>query len=327
MENRKLNLLQTDDPDYFLDCIDEFYSVIAHEEGNKNVDRVNVSKAKSKSYLLRAFIKFPLLWKLKIQFNRKKDINFASMISGDFRLITPFSFFSPNNYIYMYDVWPRFQKWIFPLLQFFNIKYVFFSSKQVFDSYLVQCPHSSCSAMWVPEAIDISRYHFKDYNDKDIDVMEFGRMFDEYHDKIANTLNDHKKNHVFRKNGQLILFPSVSDFKMALARSKIVICVPSNISHPERAENISTMTLRYLQAMASKCLIVGILPSDILEIFGYNPIVEIEFERADEQIIEVLANFDGYQKLIEKNYHEVKYNHQWHNRWKLIKSKITESYE
>ena len=112
-----------------------------------------------------------------------------------------------------------------------------------------------------------------------------------------------------------------------IGKAKVVICVPSNITHPERAEYISTMTLRYLQAMVSKVLIVGIMPSDMQELFPYMPIVEIDMDHAAAQMLTVLDNYEHYRPLIERNYAEVRQNHQWQNRWAIIKSVMEETYE
>jgi hypothetical protein len=75
------------------------------------------------------------------------------------------------------------------------------------------------------------------------------------------------------------------------------------------------MTLRYLQAMSSKCLIIGILPDEMRDLFEYMPIIEIDFSDPINQILIILENYNQYIDLIEKNYSEVIKNHQWKNRW------------
>ena len=87
-----------------------------------------------------------------------------------------------------------------------------------------------------------------------------------------------------------------------LANSKISIFVPSDITHPNVTGSISTITNRFLQSMASRCLIVGKVPHDMLYLFDYNPIIEIDEENPVAQIEAILANFDTYIPLIEKNY-------------------------
>lgn len=318
-----IRLLESDRKEYFLDCVDELYRTIQQQSGGRAV-RTVVPAGRLKSWLVRKLQNYPLLLKQKIQLTRRPVIHFAAMISGDFWLMIPAGFRSRRNYIYMYDVWPRFQRWIFPMLDFFNIDYVFFSARQVYEDYLRQCPDNSCRAMWLPEALNAEEYHFKPTDRRSIDVLEFGRSYDRYHELIAGPLSRAGKNHIYRKPGMPVLFPGKPAFTAALADSRIVICVPSDISHPQRAEYISTMTLRYLQAMASKCLVVGIMPSDMEEIFGYVPIIEIDMEDAGTQILEILEQYERYLPLIEQNYQQVLAKHQWTNRWEVIRQKMEE---
>ena len=322
----KMRLLQSNDEEYFLDCIDELYSTIEKNQAEFNTTRVLVKHSRFKSFLVRKLILIPSLFKFQPKLKKNEIVNFVSMISGDFRLLIPYAFSSRLNYIYMYDVWPRFHKWIFPLLDFFNVKCVFFSSKQVFEIFNTQYSHIKCKALWLPEALSAQDYSFKNYNDRDIDVLEFGRMYDDYHSRITETLKLKGKKHIYRTAAMDFLFPDKPSFTNALASAKIVICVPSNITHPDRSEFISSMTLRYLQAMVSKCLIIGVLPLDMEEVFGYNPIVEIEMEHAAEQILNLLENYNDYKALIEKNYQHVIQHHQWQNRWEIMSQKIKEGH-
>lgn len=66
--------------------------------------------------------------------------------------------------------------------------------------------------------------------------------------------------------------------------------------------------------MASKCLILGKLPYDMIPLFNYNPIIEIEEDNSVAQIQSILCNFDSYIPLIEKNYEEVNKFHTWDAR-------------
>ncbi|OWK71278.1 glycosyltransferase [Pedobacter sp. AJM] len=321
----KLRLLQSNDGEYFLDCIDELYRTIEKAPAGFDPARKMLKHSRFKSFVVRKLTRYPSLFKLRLRFKQELAVNFVSMISGDFRLLIPYAFKTKLNFVYMYDVWPRFHRWIFPLLDFFNVYYVFFSSKQVMENFNQNYSHIKCRAIWLPEALSAQDYHFKAYHDKEIDVLEFGRMYDEYHHLITGPLQLNGKHHVYRKPGMNLLFPDKPAFSAALAAAKIVICVPSNITHPHRAEYISSMTLRYLQAMASKCLIVGVLPSDMAELFGYNPIVEIDMDHAGDQMLNVLASYEDYHALIERNYNHVIRHHQWENRWQVIQEKIQEA--
>jgi hypothetical protein len=326
MSFKEIRLLEQQEKEYFLDCVDELYGTIA-KDSSVHVIREQVKFSKQKDLVVRLLTKLTFLSRIRLRLRNEPTVNFASMISGDFKLFLPYAFLSRRNYIYMYDTWPRFQKWIFPLLDWLNIRFVFFSSKQVYQDHQRKYPQSRCKSMWLPEAIDATEYDGGTYESKDIDVLEFGRIYEAYHELIRPALAAQGKRHVYRKSGMPLLFPDRPSFIQGLAKAKIVICVPSNITHPERAEYISTMTLRYLQAMVSKVLIVGIMPSDMQELFPYMPIVEIDMDHAGEQILKVLDNYEHYKPLIERNYAEVRQNHQWQNRWAIIKGVMEETYE
>ena len=323
MSFNKIRLLDTQDKIYFQDGIREFYHTI---EGDKsiNVTRKTVPNKRLKSYLVRKLILVPNLFKLKLSLMDNKTINFSALISGDFGALIPYAFFSKQNFLYMHDVWPRFHYWIFPLLDFFNVKYVFFSSKQVWMDHIRKRPNSRCKSMWLPEGINTDEYAFKPLDQKRIDVLEFGRRYEKYHLLIRDGLAAHQKQHIYRRNNAELLFKYKTELTKALSEAKIVICIPSDVTHPERAEYISSMTLRYLQAMASKCLIVGITPFDMVELFDYQAVVEIDIDNPVTQLLEILENYQTYLPLIERNYLEVKKNHQWRNRWEIIKQKITD---
>lgn len=324
MYYKKIRLLEQTDQEYFLDTVDELYGTIA-QDPEFEVTREKVKHGRGKNVVVRLLSKLPFLNRVHLHLGNALVINFAAMISGDFRLLLPYVFLSRQNFVYMYDAWPRFHKWIFPLLDFLNVRFVFFSSKQVWLSHQEKYPLSRCKSMWLPEGIDAAEYLALPFEDKNIDVLEFGRIYKDYHDKILPVLESSGRTHVYPKPGMPLLFPDKASFVAGLSRAKLVVCVPSNITHPERAENISTMTLRYLQAMASKVLIVGIMPSDMQELFPYLPIVELDMENAGEQIVEILNAYETYIPLIERNYTEVWNNHQWKNRWEVMKG-IMEEY-
>jgi hypothetical protein len=82
------------------------------------------------------------------------------------------------------------------------------------------------------------------------------------------------------------------------------------------------MTMRYLQSIASKCLVVGHAPKEMVTVFGYNPVVEIDMRSPERQVLELLKHFDDYIPLIEKNYAILVEEHTWRKRWQQIAETI-----
>lgn len=306
----KLSFIKPLQDEAFLSCIDEMESAF-----NKNASiRTYYSKSNFlKKIISRLLFKFPnLIFKIAFLRGQKKEINFAALLGLTFDFLLPRFYFSRFNYVYMFDAWPRFHSLIIKYAEFLNIRIIFFSSKEVTKRFNEKC--SASKGIWIPEGIDINSYFSLPYASKDIDVLEFGRKYDSYHDLIKEKLKKVDKTHLYEIKKGEVVFRTNEEFLNGLARTKITICVPSNITHPERAEDISTMTLRYLQSMASNCLIVGIMPDEMRELFDYLPIIEIDINNPAGQLIDLLNNFDRYIPLIEKNYQEVKNSHTWNRR-------------
>ncbi|MDY0907196.1 hypothetical protein [Pedobacter sp. CFBP9032] len=319
----KLKLLKTDEHEFSRDCIDEFYTCIAGIEGERAVI-TKVGNLRIKVFFIGLFRRVVSFIQPKISISFSKDINFSAQMGPDLKMCLPYFLYSTKNFIYMFDGWPRFHHELGKLFDLLSVKAIFFSSRDVVAKFRANV-HSKCKAYWIPEGINAIEYTFEDYQNKDIDVLEFGRAYKPYHDQIFESLAVRCKKHLFSTTDQPILFKTKLAFKVALAQTKISICIPSNITHPARAEDISTMTLRYLQCMASKCLILGIMPDEMNELFDYKPIIEIDMQNPGEQLLTILDNYANYHDLIERNYLVVREKHQWQNRWQQIEYIISTS--
>ena len=253
-------------------------------------------------------------------FPSSKNVIAILMGQGQISKLEPYFWRRSKNAIYMFDCWEPSLYAIEKIINKYKLKYFFSSSKQSTKILKDKCKNSEC--VWVPEAITIRNYKYYHIDDKNIDVIQVGRKYDFYHQKIVNNCLEVGISYLYEKVRGVIMLPERVEFIEALARSKISICFSSDITHPKRSGIISTMTQRYLQSMASKCLIIGNVPNDMYELFDYIPIIEADLNSPFEQISNILKNFNSYQKLIEKNYLEVLNKHQWKNRIDLILSII-----
>lgn len=245
---------------------------------------------------------------------------FAVLMGPDYIKCMPYFFFSDEKNIYMFDAWPQNHNAIINFLNYFRVNNAFFSSSQVIEELRGKLKSTKC--YWIPEGIDPADYRFYPYEKKDIDVLSIGRKFDKYHEQIINGLEKENKKYFYEKIQGEIVFPTREEFIDGLGRTKISICFPSSITHPERSGNIQTMTIRYLQSMASKCLIVGQAPEEMIKLFGYNPGIEADEQNPAKQLCSILTNYNDYLPLIEKNYSEVLEKHNWQKRWQQISETI-----
>lgn len=254
--------------------------------------------------------------------NRHQEIALLVLMGVSYQNLLPMSLFKGRKYLFIFDAWEQSHKEIVKIVKQFGISGVFVSSKT--SASMLSTYKCKSRFYWIPEGINIELYKYRTFNEKSIDVLELGRRYDSYHNEIAETLKKYGFIHKYEIRKAEIVFPSRASFIDGLANTKISICFPSSLTHPERSGSIETMTVRYLQSMASKCLVVGRAPLEMIELFGYNPIVEVDMDKPAEQLIEILRNYEDYIPFIEKNYSNL-VNHSWRNRWDMMESIITNS--
>jgi hypothetical protein len=214
---------------------------------------------------------------------------------------------------YCFDCWaPIWRRWesIFRRLR---VRLAFFTARQAAEHFAAAIPQMN--AMWLPEAVDPLQYDgTKPLLVRQIDVLELGRRYDRFHSSIREGLERARKLHKFEQITGQIIFPTATEFRRGLGDSKISVCFPSSITHPERSGDVETVTLRYFESFASKCVVVGHSPRELEDLFGYNPVIEIESKRELEQIISVLENIQSYQSLVNKNYERLLETSTWELR-------------
>lgn len=254
-----------------------------------------------------------------IQLPIKKHKNYVLIGYQKEKFFPFFHFKADLKVLWMYDAWEPLFDEIEKTIRAYKINIVFTASKQSAD-YFNTLNIPNFQSHWIPEGIDVDQYQFIPYQERTTDVLQLGRKWNEYHEKIKTIEKDIV--YQYEKKAGEIIFPTREDFLFGLANSKISICVPSDITHPERTGKISTITNRYLQSMASKCLLLGKIPHDMVHLFDYNPIIEIDDNNPVAQIEAILSNFDTYIPLIEKNYETIKSFHNWDNRVAQIENFI-----
>jgi len=245
---------------------------------------------------------------------------FAILMGPEWWKCLPYFSIADKKSFYIFDAWPHTHEAILAFVERFHVERVFVSSSEATSMLGAVGPPTTF--VWCPEAIDPTVYTAKSIGEKDIDVLHLGRRYDWYHHQIRDALQTAGRRYYFERDRGVIIFPSRAQFIDGLARSKVSICVPASISHPGRAEGLETMTLRYLQSMVAKCLIVGHAPAEIVTLFRYNPVVEIARSDPGRQLVAILDNYEQYLPLIQRNYETVRAEHTWSQRWASIRAEL-----
>ncbi|MBT8038318.1 MAG: glycosyltransferase [Verrucomicrobiae bacterium] len=165
-----------------------------------------------------------------------------------------------------------------------------------------------CRVYYVPEAVDPNEY----LNDevKTIDLLSFGRVLKSYQNDLLTGLPPEVKfQHGYVKNR--------SDLKKAMGSARIIINFPRSLT--DENMDVDMLTMRYLQSMASKALLLGRCPSILKDLFGYDPVIAADFSNPSQQVQSILSDFSTYQELIEKNYQTLIAGHTFWHRWLEIK--------
>lgn len=89
--------------------------------------------------------------------------------------------------------------------------------------------------------------------------------------------------------------------------------------------HIETLTQRYWEAMLSRCLMVGRAPQELIRLIGYNPVIEVDWDNAREQLSNILDHIDNFQELVDKNFEYAKKYASWDHRMVMIKKILNDN--
>ena len=86
-----------------------------------------------------------------------------------------------------------------------------------------------------------------------------------------------------------------------LADARVVAAYTKQWTNPEESGGIDTLTQRYWECMLSRCVMIGHAPKELIDLIGYNPVVDVDRDKPTEQLQEVLAQIEDYQELVNRN--------------------------
>jgi hypothetical protein len=241
---------------------------------------------------------------------------FASVSGTEYaKIFLPFCFKAHVKALYMFDTWPTVHTTNENALRSFKINIAFISAKQGVNHFnSLSIP--DFKAYWIPEAINSNSYKYSDYDKKEIDLLQYGRQWKWFHDNVHAFCLENKIRYEYPAHDAFdkTQFNSRELLIEALAKTKIAVCVPRTLTNPEDVINQTSVTTRYFECMSSKCLILGKAPDELIELFGYNPVIETDMSNPQQQLSDLIKNYESYIPLIEKNYQQVLHQHQWKNR-------------
>ena len=232
-----------------------------------------------------------------------------------------FPYYATHEVIpFLWDCWPCYYGRIETWFNRHKTRTAIFTSRMEMEEMQKRCPQ--VKMFWCPEAVDASNYEKgKLLKDRGVNLLEFGRTNERVLGKIS--IDNHVCTYV---DGKYIY--SNEELYEAMGDAKITICLPKSMTHPNVAQGVETLTQRYWEAMLSRMVIVGHAPKELIDICGYNPVLELpeDKEQINTFILDILSNIDYYQDFVDRNRKIALEKGLWSIRMKGVVEWLSNSY-
>lgn len=159
--------------------------------------------------------------------------------------------------------------------------------------------------VWAAEAIDHRSYRpGAPLADRPSVLLEVGRRYQLAHQTAERTLaglgaaSGHQYD---RRTTAEPFLPTRADLISALRLNRALLCHPGSISDPQgRTGGWETMTHRYLEAVATKTLVLGNVPREMTELFGFEPGVTTDNQELPEALEVLYRDPASFQPLVDR---------------------------
>ena len=214
----------------------------------------------------------------------------------------------------VWDCWPRYFEKMCAWLERHEVRTAIFTSSQTAERVRERFP--KMNVMYCPEAVDVKKYQGGELlADRSIDLLEFGRS----NGNVLKKPLPKEVRHVCTKVGDTYIYNN-EELYAALGDAKVTIALPRSMTQPEVAGDIETLTQRYWENMLSRIVMVGHAPRELVDLIGYNPVIEMDMKHASEQIVDVLTHIEDYQELVDRNRETALQCGDWNVRMKEVMS-------
>lgn len=225
----------------------------------------------------------------------------------------------------LWDSWPATWDKLERDLKLMRCRLCFVTASDVVKEMSSRLPH--ITFIHIPEGVDITDYQAgKELHERSIDVYEMGQKHNYFHKKLMDGQLEEQCHFVYNPatpaKGPLQVFGDWRTFTSKVADSKIIISFPLSMRNPKKDGNVDTLTMRYWEGMLSRCIIVGHCPQELIDMIGYNPVVEADFVDPCAQILHVLQHLDDYQPLVDRNRAVALEHAPWAKRMPLVTQAI-----
>ena len=227
------------------------------------------------------------------RFKREARLRFLEPVSLYFDTFPDYALYEVIPFVW--DCWPCYFEKMCRWIEKHDVKTAIFTSAQTAERIRERFPQMNI--MWCAEAVDASLYkEGRALVERGIDLLEFGRS----NEKVFKVALPETIKHVCTKVNEEFIYTNEQLYD-AMGDAKVTITLPRSMTQPEIAGDIETLTQRYWECMLSRMVMLGHAPKELVDLIGYNPVVELDVEHSAEQVQEILAHIGDYQPLVAKN--------------------------
>lgn len=204
---------------------------------------------------------------------------------------------------YIWDCWPsRHNDWqsLFTRHRFAHIGLTCRQAAEFWEPRLRRT-----RVYWTPEAIEHREYPpGPPLAGRPHVLLEIGRTYQVAHQQAARALAQLSRAHTHPpEEHQKPYLESRHELVGALHAHRALLCYPGSISHPNgRTRNWQSMTHRYLEAVATKTLVLGHVPAEMESLFGFRPGINTTPDELPNVIMQLVAEPEKYQALVDRAY-------------------------
>lgn len=243
------------------------------------------------------------------------------------RLLFPHGYSSSID-LFVWDVWPVDEQRWRSIFDRFKPARVYFTAREAYEFWKPRLPTARCE--WLGEAIEPRPYSdgASDLAERPIDILEMGRPYDKFRRAATEASSRRSLVHLHPTATEPFIFPDQDSLIRGLNSSKLLACFPASTTDPSgRSGGWETMTYRYLEAVASKTLIVGKIPMEMCDLFGFVPGVNLTPSSDwSRQLEDVVAHIDRFQELVNKAHETLYAVATWDVRADQISSHMAEEH-
>lgn len=207
--------------------------------------------------------------------------------------VASISFDSFPDYLYyelipiIWDCWPSMDRKLIKWIESHKVNTCIFTSSRA--AYRIKQKLSHINILVITEGIETSLFSKgKELKHRKIDLYSYGRLNKDLYDFDSKDI-------IIQRGGVR------EQFLNRLRDAKITIALPRCDVEPEYTGGQETLTQRFWECMLSRTVLLGRAPKELIDLIGYNPVIDIDYKNYVEQVKDITSHIEDYQELVDRN--------------------------